>query len=326
MLLHFGLSIWLIVIIFSVVIDMEAFMNIEHLEYLLEVYNCGSINKAAKYHYISQSHLSKIIKNLENELGYTLIIRSKSGLTFTHAGTVFIKSAEKIVQESNNIRKIPEQLEKDEALSIVCSSDPFLLNTFFDFRRMASKIHSNETLEEAGLRIILQRLISKERNLGIMAMFEQKAEKYRKLAEKYGLGFETLQTHIPMIVVMNPRHPLAKKEAIRLEDMAKYDFIVDSNVDNDDTKTVLQINSEQNVLHVSSLACTVMALKKSNYIAVKNQTLMQHVIENGLITREIEGFEEYSGIYLLHQKNKPVPAREKQFIAYLKKQLCIQFR
>ena len=108
--------------------------------------------------------------------------------------------------------------------------------------------------------------------------------------------------------------------------MAKYDFIVDSNVDNDDTKTVLQINSEQNVLHVSSLACTVMALKKSNYIAVKNQTLMQHVIENGLITREIEGFEEYSGIYLLHQKNKPVPAREKQFIAYLKKQLCIQFR
>ena len=44
-------------------------MNIQHLEYLIEVYNCGSINKAAKYHYISQSHLSKIIKNLENELG-----------------------------------------------------------------------------------------------------------------------------------------------------------------------------------------------------------------------------------------------------------------
>lgn len=40
-------------------------MTIEHLDYLLEVYNCGSINKAAKYLFISQSHLSKIIKNLK---------------------------------------------------------------------------------------------------------------------------------------------------------------------------------------------------------------------------------------------------------------------
>lgn len=301
-------------------------MNIEHLEYLLEVYNCGSINKAAKYHYISQSHLSKIIKNLENELGYTLIIRSKSGITFTHAGKVFIQSAEKIVRESNNIRRIPEELQKSEALSIVCSSDPFLLNTFFDFRRQAPDINSNETLEEAGLRIILQRLISEDRNLGIMSMFEQKSEKYRKLAEKYGFEFETLQTHIPMIIVMNKRHPLAKKDSIGLKDMANYNFVVDSNVDNDDAKTVLQIKPEQNVLHVSSLACTVMALKRSNYIAVKNQTIMQHVIDHGLITRSIENFEEYSGMYLLRPKNKQITDREQQFVAFLKTQLRTQFQ
>ncbi len=296
-------------------------MNIAHLEYLLEVYNCGSINKAAKYHYISQSHLSKIIKNLENELGYTLVIRSKSGLTFTHAGKVFIESAEKIVRESNNIRKIPEQIQKSAALSIVCSSDPFLLNAFFDFRRMAPEIDPHETLEEAGLRIILQRLISTERNLGIMAMFEQKAEKYRELAEKYGLHFETLQTHIPMIVIMNKRHPLTRKEVIRLADLSRYNFVIDSNVDHDDAKTVLQIRPEQNVLHVSSLSCTEMALKKSNYIAVKNQTLMQHAIEDGLIARSIEDFQEYSGIYLLRPKNKPMTDRERQFVLYLKKKL-----
>lgn len=120
-------------------------------------------------------------------------------------------------------------------------------------------------------------------NLGIMAMFEQKAEKYRKLAEKYGLGFETLQTHIPMIVVMNPRHPLAKKEAIRPEDMAKYDFIADSNVDNDDTKTVFQINSEQNVLHVSSLACTVMALKKSNFLKQRGRFSCSAFFHSGFL-------------------------------------------
>lgn len=300
-------------------------MNIEHLEYLLEVYNCGSINKAAKYHYISQSHLSKIIKNLENELGYTLIIRSKSGLTFTHAGKVFIKSAEKIVQESNNIRKIPEELQKSEGLNIVCSSDPFLLNTFFDFRRTVPKTKFNETLEEAGLRIILQRLISHDRSLGIMAMFEQKSEKYRKLAEKYEFTFETLQTHIPMIVVMNQRHPLTRKEQIFLKDLSNYPFVVDSNVDHDDAKTIFGIKPEQNVLHVSSLACTEMALKKSNCIAVKNQTLMQHVLDYGLAVKSLEDFEEYSGIYLLRPRNKQITDREQQFIVYLKHQLQKRF-
>lgn len=300
-------------------------MNIEHLEYLLEVYNCGSINKAAKYHYISQSHLSKIIKNLENELGYTLIIRSKSGLTFTHAGKVFIKSAEKIVQESHNIRKIPEELKKSEGLNIVCSSDPFLLNAFFDFRRIAPEIGSNETLEEAGLRIILQRLISRDRTLGIMAMFEQKSEKYQKLAEKYGFTFETLQTHIPMIVVMGQRHPLNRKETILLKDLANYPFVVDSNVDHDDAKTVFQVKADQNVLHVSSLACTEMALKKSNCIAIKNQTLMEHVMGHGLAVRSLADFEEYSGIYLLRPKNKQITDREQKFIAYLKQQLYKRF-
>ena len=43
-------------------------MNTEHLVYILEAYKCGSVNKAARNCYISQSHLSTIIKNVEQEL------------------------------------------------------------------------------------------------------------------------------------------------------------------------------------------------------------------------------------------------------------------
>ena len=43
-------------------------MNTEHLVYILEAYKCGSVNKAARNCYISQSHLSTIIKNVEQEI------------------------------------------------------------------------------------------------------------------------------------------------------------------------------------------------------------------------------------------------------------------
>ena len=44
-------------------------MNTEHLVYILEAYKCGSVNKAARNCYISQSHLSTSIKNVEREIG-----------------------------------------------------------------------------------------------------------------------------------------------------------------------------------------------------------------------------------------------------------------
>ena len=48
-------------------------MDIKNLAYILEAYKCCSINKAAQNVYISQSHLSSIIKNVESEIGYAVV-------------------------------------------------------------------------------------------------------------------------------------------------------------------------------------------------------------------------------------------------------------
>ena len=61
-------------------------MNTEHLVYILEAYKCGSVNKAARNCYISQSHLSTIIKNVEQEIGYPLFHRTANGITATPEG------------------------------------------------------------------------------------------------------------------------------------------------------------------------------------------------------------------------------------------------
>ena len=60
-------------------------------------------------------------------------------------------------------------------------------------------------------------------------------------------------------------------------------------------------------------------------VAVKNETITQHMLENGLTTRPIEGFHEYSAFYLLHNKSKPLSVRETQYIKFLKEQLLLRF-
>lgn len=300
-------------------------MNVRHLEYILEVYHCGSINKAAKYCYISQSHLSKIISDLEDELGFAIMHRSKAGLVFTRAGQLFIKSAEKIVAESNKIRHIPEQFASTDALSIACSPDSLLLHTFMDFEKMSPSEGASDTLKETGLREIMQMMINDECQMGLMVMFEQKAIKYGELADKYNLTLQALKTGIPMIAVMNPRHPLAKKEWVSVEDIGAYPFAVDANVDYDDTLGVLNIPTSHNVLYVTGLSSIEVALKKNNYITIETQTMKPYIASNGLCSRPIGDLMDMSGVYVLQQAHGTAFEREARFIAYLKDKLNKMF-
>lgn len=84
-------------------------MKIEHLEYMIETYRRGSINGAAKNLFFSQSHLSAIIKGMEQEIGYPVFRRTREGVGLTEKGQIFIKSAEVIVKEHGKIMELSTQ-------------------------------------------------------------------------------------------------------------------------------------------------------------------------------------------------------------------------
>ena len=55
-------------------------MKIEQIRQVLAINRCGSINKAAEELFLSQPNLSISVKNLEDELGYRIFIRSSHGV------------------------------------------------------------------------------------------------------------------------------------------------------------------------------------------------------------------------------------------------------
>lgn len=72
-------------------------MKLEHLKYLLEVSDQGSITQAAERLYISQPALSAAIKSIENELGYPIFKRSKQGVIPTAKGLQILQDVKKIL-------------------------------------------------------------------------------------------------------------------------------------------------------------------------------------------------------------------------------------
>ena len=53
-------------------------MKLEDLYYFISVWETGSITKAAQRHFMTQQGLSRIISNMERELGTKLLTRKNN--------------------------------------------------------------------------------------------------------------------------------------------------------------------------------------------------------------------------------------------------------
>ena len=99
----------------------ETVMTLMQMEYVIALYKEGSMNKAAKKFFISQSALSSTLKNLEEELGTTLFERSNQGLTPTADGAYLISQISPIVEYSRNIEQRFAQKKYSDGLKLSVS-------------------------------------------------------------------------------------------------------------------------------------------------------------------------------------------------------------
>ena len=296
-------------------------MNTEHLVYILEAFKCGSVNKAAKNCYISQSHLSAIIKNVEDEIGYSLFRRTPNGIVPTPEGRIFMSHAEKIVTERNNIQKVPESMSENDSLSIICARSAFVLECFFDYKNLYPSLsNSHDTFLEAGLRENLKNVVAQNCRLGILVMFEQVIPKYMDLADQYNLELTILQRDIPMTAFMSRSHPLANAENITFNDLAQYPFAADAHIDYGDTLEILGFQGKSDLLYICDRGTVFDAVRKGGYIAIGISIPEEDAQRLNCVCRPVQDSAPMS-VGILHSRNFPLHAREKHFIRYLTERL-----
>ena len=80
-------------------------MELRTLRYFLAVAQEGNITRAADILHLTQPTLSRQIMDLERELGVTLMLRGKNGLTLTDDGTFFRQRAQEIVELADRLEK-----------------------------------------------------------------------------------------------------------------------------------------------------------------------------------------------------------------------------
>ena len=78
-------------------------MELRVLKYFLTVADEGNITRAADILHVTQPTLSRQMKELEDEMGTTLLIRGKRSVTLTEEGFLFKQQAETIVELADKL-------------------------------------------------------------------------------------------------------------------------------------------------------------------------------------------------------------------------------
>lgn len=126
-------------------------MTLEQIKYVLEVENTGSINRAAAKLFVTQSALSMAIKNLEDELGYQIFLRTNRGVVPTPSGRSLIAYLRSINVQLDRINKLSYSGSYPDTKTFVIATDGFaccsmvcgILLKKYSSRRLQIEIYSS---------------------------------------------------------------------------------------------------------------------------------------------------------------------------------------
>ena len=200
----------------------EKKMTLQQLRYIIIVAEKGSINEAAKYLYVSQPSLSNSIKELEEELGFTVFIRTNRGVTLSHKGMEFLGYARQVITQADLLEE--KYIKKTKQIKSFCASSqhyPFVSHAFVELVKEYEEDDYNFTLSETTTYEVIENVKTLSSEIGILYLSKYNEAVIRKILSENNLIFEELVRAKPHVFLYK-EHPLAKEELIDLEDLREY--------------------------------------------------------------------------------------------------------
>jgi len=203
------------------------FLDINHLKDFVTVAECGSINKAATKLYISQPHLSNIIKDLENSIGFELFNRTNRGVTLTSAGKHFLKHAEVIIKEIDALKEFtPTNIKISDKLRVSMTK---FTHTMDSFNEVCSKKDNLDgftyLLNEGTTRDVIEDVANGYTDVGIIHYDIHESKNIHAILEKNGLEHKTIAKFTPEICISKNHELIQQGEKVTLDALKNYGFV-----------------------------------------------------------------------------------------------------
>ncbi|WP_448863264.1 LysR family transcriptional regulator [Dorea sp.] len=195
-------------------------MDIKDLKIFQTIAEEKSIAKASRILYMTPQGISKIVKNLEQEMGCRLFLRNKSGMELTESGERFLEYAKKDIADYYQVKKDILHIEQRQKKVVD------LLSAYGIIRMVTP-----ECIIEFGRRYPDIEFHYREYpDLQVERLF---AENEGNVAFSIGEFDEELYHVVPIEVfqlqlLVNEKDPLSQKESVTIEDLKGRPLYIES--------------------------------------------------------------------------------------------------
>lgn len=288
-------------------------MDIRQLSYFIEVAKFKSFTKAANAMHLSQPSLSKMVKNLEDELDVVLFDRSARQIVLTDAGEVVFEQAQKILNGLNDLSASLYDVMNLQKGKIKVGIPPVISTLFFptiiaEFQKSYPAI--SIMLAEDGAKKVEKKVIEGEVDLGFVML---PVDETKFDVEPF--------VHQEIKLLVHESHPLADRETIDLIEFKNDPFLLLSKEFSLNSRTIEFCRSqgfEPRIAYESSQWDFIVGMVEKNLgITLMPELICQRVKDGPIKTLSLStAFPWKLGIIMA--KNRYVPYTSRSFISLVK--------
>ncbi len=191
-------------------------MSMKKYEAFVKTVELGSLTKAAQALDSTQSRISHVLKDLEQELGFSLLHRGRSGIRLTEAGELLLPKMQAILQQNEQLRELAADLRNANVGTVRLGAFTsvavhWLPGMIRDFQASYPKVELQ--MLNGDYHDMELWLKNKDIDLGFVSLPAPEGVRTIPLAQD------------PLVAVLPKGHPLGKKEQIPVEELTRDPFI-----------------------------------------------------------------------------------------------------
>ena len=295
-------------------------ITLQQLKYVIEVSRSRSISKAAQNLFISQPSLSNAIKELENEIGIAIFLRTNKGIILTTEGSEFLGYARQVVEQAALLENRYSNTQPlQQHFSVSAQHYAFAVSAFVRLLKEYNQEEYEFTLRETKTYEIIADVKNLRSEIGILYVNDFNKKVIYKFLEEGNLIFHQLFEADPHVFI-SAQNPLAKQDFVTLSDLIPYPYLSFEQGDYNSfyfSEEILSTISRPKNITVSDRATLFNLL-----IGLNGYTISTGVISHKLNSKEIVAVpllvdERITVGYITHKNVKNSPLAN-IYIEYLK--------
>ena len=262
-------------------------MTFQQFRYLVEIAKHNSISKAAEALFVTQPSISKSVRDMEAELGITILDRTNKGVVFTKEGTELLFYAKMVLEQMETISLHFDKEKKTGLMKFSISSQhySFAIEAVANLMEYFAERKYELAVREGKSTDVIDDVSSSRSILGILSLTELNKHYFERHFTSKGLLFTPLAT-LKQHVFLRKEHPLAHYPTLTLQQLQDYPYL---SYQQDDmflhfAEETVNLNNLEKLVYVTDRGTMNNLLSNTNGYNVGTGCIVHHYMDSNIIS------------------------------------------